>query len=40
MVLFTSIVNGSNHTNYVSLSNQKFEIEATLISLHYNNYNK
>ena len=34
IVLFTSIVNASNHTKCVSLSNQKCEIQPTLINLH------
>ena len=34
--LLTDLVNGSNHTKYASLSNQKFEIEPTLIYLHPN----
>ena len=33
IVLF-SIVNASNHTKYVSLSNQKCEIQPNLINLH------
>ena len=39
-VLLTNIVNSSNHTNCVSLSNQKCEIQPTLISLHPNEYNQ
>ena len=39
-VLSTSIVNASNHTKCVSLSNQKCEIQPTLINLHPNEYNK
>ena len=34
--LLAGLVNGSNHTNYVLLSNQKREIQYTLISLHSN----
>ena len=34
----TDLVNGSNHTKYASLSNQKFEIEPTLTYLHPNGY--
>ena len=30
----SSIVNNSSHTKYVSLSNQKYEIQPTLINLH------
>ena len=37
--LLTNLVNGSNHTKYVSLCNQKFETQPTLISLHPNEYN-
>ena len=36
----TSIVNASNHTKCVSLSNQKYIIQSTLISLHPNEYNQ
>ena len=32
--LLTGLVNGSNRTKYLSLSNQKREIEPTLINLH------
>ena len=35
IVLFI-IVNASKHTKYLSLSNQKFEIQPTLINLHLN----
>ena len=35
-VFLTSLVNASNHTKCVSLSNQKFEIQPTLINLHPN----
>ena len=38
IVLLTNIINGSNHTNYVSLSNQKCMIQLTLIHLHSNEY--
>ena len=34
--LLAGLVNGSNNTNYVLLSNQKREIQYTLISLHSN----
>ena len=34
--LLTGLVNGSNHTKCVSLSNQKCEIQPTLINLHPN----
>ena len=36
IVLLTSTFNTSNHTKCVSLSNQKFEIQPTLINLHPN----
>ena len=36
--LLSSIVNASYHTKYVSLSNQKCKIQATLINLHPNEY--
>ena len=34
MGLLINIVNASNHTKYVSLSNQKCEIQPTFINLH------
>ena len=37
-VLLTSIVNASNHTKCVSLSNQKCEIQSTLFNLHLDEY--
>ena len=40
IVLFNSIVNASNHTKCVWLSNQKCEIQPTLINLHPNEYNQ
>ena len=39
-VLLASIVNSFNHTKYVSLSNQKCEIQHTLINLHPNEYSQ
>ena len=36
IVLLNSIVNASNHTKCVSLSNQKCEIQPTVINLHPN----
>ena len=39
-VFLTSLVNASNHTKCVSLSNQKFEIQPTLINLHPNEYSQ
>ena len=38
--LLSGIVNGSNHTKCVSLSNQKCMIEPTLINLHTNDYSQ
>ena len=38
--LLTGLVNGSNHTKCISLSNQKFMIQPTLINLHPNEYNQ
>ena len=38
--LLTGLVNGSNHTKYVSLSNQKCIIEPTFINSHLNEYNQ
>ena len=38
IVLLSSIVNASNHTEYVLLSNHKCEIQPTLINLHRNEY--
>ena len=40
IVLIRSIVNGSNHTKCVSLSNQKCEIQPTLINLHPNEHSQ
>ena len=40
IVLVTSIVNASSLTKRVSLSNQKCEIQPTLINLHPNEYNQ
>ena len=36
IMLFSSIVNASNHTKFVSSSNQKCMIQPTLINLHPN----
>ena len=36
--LLTGLVNGSNHTKSVSLSNQNYVIQPTLISLHSTEY--
>ena len=38
--LLTGIVSASNHTKYVSLSNQKCMIQPTLINLHPNEYSQ
>ena len=40
VVLLTSIVNASNHTKCVSLSNHKCEIQPTLINVHPNEYSQ
>ena len=40
IVLLTSIINASNHTKCVSLSNQNYEIQPTLINLHPNEYSQ
>ena len=40
MGLFTGLVNASNDTKYDSFSNQKCEIQTTLINLHHNEYNQ
>ena len=38
--LLTVLVNGTNHTKCVSLINQKFMIQPSLISLHPNEYSQ
>ena len=38
--LLTDLVNGSNHTKCISLSNQKCMIQFTLINLHPNEYSQ
>ena len=38
--LLTGLVNGSNHTRYVSLSKQKCVTKPTLINLHGNEYSQ
>ena len=40
IVLLSSITNASNHTKYISLSNQKCMIQPTLINLHPNEYSQ
>ena len=40
IVLFTTIVNASNHTKYVSLSNQKCTTQPTCINLDHNEYSQ
>ena len=39
IVLAASTVNASNHTKRVCLSNQKYEVQPSLINLHPNEYN-
>ena len=39
IMLLSSIVNASNHTKCVSLSNQKFKIQPTLINILMNTVN-
>ena len=36
--LLTNVVSASNHTQCISLSNQKFEIQSALTDLHHNEY--
>ena len=38
--LLISIVNASNYTKCLSLSNRKYMIQSTLINLHPNEYNQ
>ena len=38
--ILTGLVNGSNHTNCISFSNQKCEVQHTLISLNPNEYSQ
>ena len=38
--LLTGLVNGSNHTKCISLSNKKCMIQPTLINLHSNQYSQ
>ena len=38
IVLLTSVVNASNHTKCVSLSNRKCKIQPTFVNLHPNEY--
>ena len=40
IVLLTGLINGSNHTKCVSLSNQKCMIQPTLINLQPNGYSQ
>ena len=40
IVLLASIVNASNYTKCVLLSNQKCEIQATIINLHPNEFSQ
>ena len=38
--ILTGLVSASNHTKYVSLSNQKCEIQPAFINLHPNKYSQ
>ena len=38
--LLTCLVHGSNHTKCVSLNNQKYMIQPTLVNLHPNIYSQ
>ena len=40
MGLLTGLINGSNHSTCVSLSNQKCKIQPTLNNLHSNKYSQ
>ena len=40
IILLACIANASNHTKCVSLSNQKCDIQTTLINLHTDEYNQ
>ena len=40
MGLLINVVNASNHTKYVSLSNQKCEIQPTYFNFHPNEYSQ
>ena len=40
IVLLTGLVNRTNHTKCVSLSNRKVNIHPTLTNLHLNNYSQ
>ena len=40
ILLLSSTVNSSNHKKYVSFSNQKCEIQPTLINPHPNEYSQ
>ena len=40
VLLLAGIINGSNHSKCVSLGNQKYMIQSTLIDLHPNEYNQ
>ena len=39
-ILLTGLVIGSNHTKFVSLGNQKYMSQPTLINLHPNEYSQ
>ena len=38
--LLTGLVNGSNHTKCVSLTNQKYTTQPTIMNLHLIEYNQ
>ena len=40
IIFLTSIIKASNHTKCVSLSNQKCELQPTVINLHLNEYSQ
>ena len=40
MGLLINVVNASNHTKYISLRNEKCEIQPTFINLHHNKYSQ
>ena len=40
VILVTTIVSASNHTKCISLTNQKYMIQPTLINLHPNKYSQ
>ena len=38
--MLTSIISASNYTNYISVNNQKYQIQLILINLHPNEYSQ